>query len=226
MTHEHAFPIQHLVTRRHDPVDAQPGNPDAGAFAQHAGAAGAQHRRLRVRACAVGREQRRQDALPDPPAASAPELAAPASALTPHRLLNPRRRTAMINPSVFLRRAILADAVFSGVSAVLLTFGAGALAPWLNLPEALLRETGLFLIAYAALVGWLGTRQAMPKMLVMIVIAGNAARTLASIALLFSGAVTPNLLGEAFVAIQAIAVGALAELQYIGLRKSGGALAA
>jgi len=132
----------------------------------------------------------------------------------------------MINPSVFLRRAILADAVFSGVSAVLLTFGASALAPWLNLPEALLRETGLFLIAYAALVGWLGTRQSMPKALVAIVIAGNAAWTIASIALLFSGAVTPNLLGEAFVAAQAVAVGALAELQYIGLRRSGGALAA
>jgi hypothetical protein len=132
----------------------------------------------------------------------------------------------MINPSVFLRRAILADAIFSGASALLLTFGAGALAPLLNLPEALLRETGLFLIAYAALVGWLGTRQSMPKALVLIVIAGNAAWTIGSIALLFSGAVTPNLLGEAVVAIQAIATGAFAELQYIGLRKSGGALAA
>jgi hypothetical protein len=132
----------------------------------------------------------------------------------------------MINPSVFLRRAILADAIFSGASALLLTFGAAALAPLLNLPEALLRETGLFLIAYAALVGWLGTRQSMPKALVLIVIAGNAAWTIGSIALLFSGAVTPNLLGEAIVAIQAIATGAFAELQYIGLRKSGGALAA
>jgi hypothetical protein len=132
----------------------------------------------------------------------------------------------MIQPSLFLRRAILADAVFSGVSAVLLTFGAGALAPWLNLPEALLRETGLFLIAYAALVGWLGTRQSMPKALVVIVIAGNAAWTLGSIALLFSGWVTPNLLGEAAVAMQAIAVGAFAELQYLGLRRSGAALAA
>jgi hypothetical protein len=132
----------------------------------------------------------------------------------------------MINPAVFLRRAILADAVFSGASALLLTLGAGALAPLLNLPEALLRETGLFLIAYAALVGWLGTRQSMPKALVAIVIAGNAAWTTASTALLFSGAVTPNLLGEAAVAIQAIAVGAFAELQYIGLRRSGGALAA
>jgi hypothetical protein len=132
----------------------------------------------------------------------------------------------MINPSLFLRRAILGDAIFSGVSALLLAFGAGALAPLLNLPEALLRETGLFLIAYAALVGWLGTRQSMPRALVMIVIAGNAAWTIASIALLFSGAVTPNLPGEAFVAMQAIATGALAELQYIGLRRSGGVVTA
>jgi hypothetical protein len=100
----------------------------------------------------------------------------------------------MIHPSLFLRRAILADAIFSGASAILLTLGAGELAPWLSLPEALLRETGLFLIAYAALVGWLGMRQAMPKPLVVIVIAGNAAWTLASIALLFSGWVNPNLL--------------------------------
>jgi hypothetical protein len=132
----------------------------------------------------------------------------------------------MIHPSLFLRRAIQFDAVFSGVSALLLSFGAGALAPLLSLPEALLRETGLFLIAYAALVGWLGTRQSMPKALVWIVVAGNAAWTVASIALLFSGSVSPNLLGEAFVAMQAIAVGAIAELQVVGLRRSGDALAA
>jgi hypothetical protein len=132
----------------------------------------------------------------------------------------------MINPSSFLRRAIQADAIFSGISAVLLTFGAAQFAPLLDLPETLLRETGLFLIAYTALVGWLGTRQAMPKALVAIVIAGNAAWTLASIALLLSDAVAPNLLGEAAVAMQAIVVGALAELQYIGLRRSGERLAA
>jgi hypothetical protein len=132
----------------------------------------------------------------------------------------------MIHPSLFLRRAIIADAIFSGASAVLLTLGGGELAPLLNLPETLLRETGLFLIAYAALVGWLSMRPTMPKPLVAIVIAGNAAWTIASIALLFSGAVTPNLLGELFVALQAIIVGALAELQFIGLRRSGGAVAA
>ncbi len=129
-------------------------------------------------------------------------------------------------PSLFLRRALQADTVFSGAGAVIFSLGAGELAPLFNLPEALLRETGLFLIAYAALVGWMSTRQSLPRILVAVVIAGNAAWTLASIALLFSGVVSPSLLGEAAVAGQAIATGTLAELQYIGLRRSSGMVAA
>ena len=132
----------------------------------------------------------------------------------------------MIHPSTFLSRALLADAIFSGVSAVGLTLGAGMLAPFLNLPEALLRETGLFLIAYTALVGWLASRSSVPKALVLLVIVGNAAWTLGSFALLFSGAVSPNLLGQLVTVAQAIATGVFAELQYVGLRKSGGVVAA
>src|SRR5262245_39490153 len=132
----------------------------------------------------------------------------------------------MINPSAFLRRALLADAVFSGVSAAALTFGASAFASLFNLPEGFLREVGLFLIAYAACAGWLGTRQTMMKALVAIVIVGNAAWTLGSIALLFSGSVSPNVLGMVMVVAQAIATGVFAELQYIGLRKSGSTVTA
>jgi hypothetical protein len=132
----------------------------------------------------------------------------------------------MINPSTFLRRALVADAVFSGVAALGFTFGAGPFAALFNMPEVFLREVGLFLIAYAAFVGWLGTRQAVLKPLVMVPIVGNAAWTLGSIALLFSGAVAPNVLGMVMVVAQAIATGVFAELQYIGLRKSGGTVAA
>ena len=128
-------------------------------------------------------------------------------------------------PSLFLRRALQADTVFSGTGAVIFSLAASELAPLFNLPEALLRETGLFLIAYTALVGWMSTRQSLPRILATIVIVGNAAWTLASIALLFSSAVSPNLLGEIAVAAQAIATGTLAELQYIGLRRSGGMVA-
>jgi hypothetical protein len=132
----------------------------------------------------------------------------------------------MINPSQFLRRALLADAIFSAAGAIGFTFGASAFASLFNLPETLLLETGLFLIAYAAFVGWLGTRAQAPKALIMIVVAGNAAWTLASIALLFSGAVSPNMLGEIMVVAQAIATGVFAELQYVGLRRSGDEVAA
>ncbi len=132
----------------------------------------------------------------------------------------------MIHSSQLLRRALLADAVFSGVSAIAMVLDAGALASLLSLPEALLRETGLFLIAYTALVGWLGSRTSLPKGPVILVVAGNAAWTLASIALLLSGSVAPNLLGTIVILAQAIATGVFAELQYVGLRRSEGVVAA
>ena len=132
----------------------------------------------------------------------------------------------MIHSSQLLRRALLADAVFSGISAIAMVLDAGALASLLGLPEALLRETGLFLIAYTALVGWLGTRTSLPKGPVILVVAGNAAWTLASIALLLSGAVSPNLFGTIVILAQAIATGVFAELQYMGLRKSEGVVTA
>ena len=132
----------------------------------------------------------------------------------------------MINPSLFLRRAIQADAIISGAMAVLLVSAAGLLAPMLNLPESFLREVGIFLIAYAALVGFLGTREMMPKAAVWLVIIANAIWTIDSIALLFTGWVSPNLLGQAFVVAQAVTVAIIAELQYIGLKRSGAALAA
>ena len=132
----------------------------------------------------------------------------------------------MIHSSILLRRALLADAIFSGVSALAMTLDANLFAPLLQLPEALLRETGLFLIAYTALVGWLATRPSVPKALIMLVVAGNAVWTLASFALLLSGAVSPNVFGEIAVVAQALATGIFAELQYIGLRRSAGVVAA
>lgn len=132
----------------------------------------------------------------------------------------------MIDASTFLRRALFADAIFSGIAALGFTFGASTFAALFNLPEALLRETGLFLIAYTALVGWLASRATLAKPLVLLVVIGNAAWTVGSIALLLSGAVSPNLAGELMVVAQAIATGVFAELQYVGLRRSGSAAVA
>ncbi|OPF92709.1 hypothetical protein [Rhodopseudomonas palustris] len=135
-------------------------------------------------------------------------------------------QSSITRPSALLRRALQADALVSGAMALLLSLAAGTLSRLLALPQPLLLETGLFLIGYAALVGWLGTRRALPKALVLIVIGGNALWTLGSVALLLSGMVAPNALGVAFVLIQATAVGIFAELQFIGLKRSDAAVAA
>lgn len=132
----------------------------------------------------------------------------------------------MLNPSLFLRRALQVDAIFSGASALLLTFGAEVLAHLLHLPEVFLRETGLVLVVYAAAVGFLGTRSMMSKIAVWAAIAVNAVWAIDSIILLASGWVSPSLLGQVFVVMQAIVVGVFAELQFIGLRKSAGEVAA
>lgn len=126
----------------------------------------------------------------------------------------------MINPSLLLRRAIQGDAVITGAMAVLLVAAAGLLGSLLNLPKSFLREVGVFLIVYAALVGFLGSRERMPKLAVGLVIAANALWAIDSIALLFTGWIQPNLLGQAFIAAQAVAVAVIAELQYMGLKRS------
>lgn len=122
-----------------------------------------------------------------------------------------------IVPTLFLRRALLADAVASAGTGVLMVFGAGFLTSLLGLPEVLLREAGIFLLPYAAFVGWMGTRIRLPEGLVWLVIIGNALWTVASIALFVWTA--PTALGYAFVLGQAVAVGIFAELQYMGLKR-------
>lgn len=122
-----------------------------------------------------------------------------------------------ITPTLFLRRALLADAVASAGTGVLMAFGAGFLTNVLALPEMLLREAGIFLLPYAAFVGWMGTRARLPEGLVWLVIVGHALWTVASIALFVW--TQPTALGYAFVLGQAVVVGIFAELQYMGLKR-------
>jgi hypothetical protein len=132
----------------------------------------------------------------------------------------------MIISSTLLRRALLGDGITSGAMALLTVAAAAPLANLLALPEPFLRETGLLLIPYALFVGYLGSRATLPVGLAWLIVAGNTAWTLASFALLLGNWLSPNLLGEIFIAMQAIAVGVLAELQYIGTRRSGAGVAA
>lgn len=119
-----------------------------------------------------------------------------------------------------LRRVLLADAVVSGVTGVLLATGAGILADVLALPEPLLRYAGLFMVSYAMFVVAVAMRTLPWPTAVWTVIIGNGLWVLGSIALLLSGWVAPNMLGYGFVLGQALVVAFLAELQFLAQRRS------
>ncbi|WP_439572230.1 hypothetical protein [Phreatobacter sp.] len=119
----------------------------------------------------------------------------------------------------FLRRLLAFDAITSGAMGLKLAVGAGILAPWLGLPEGLLRAAGLMLVPFAIAVAIAAARAPSSRAAVLSIAAVNALWVIASLGLLVSGLVSPGLLGMAFVAAQAVFVGVLAELQIIGARR-------
>lgn len=123
-------------------------------------------------------------------------------------------------PSTLLKRALQADAVASAASGLLMFAGAGVLDGVTGLPTELLRYAGLFLLPYAALVGWMGFKASLPRWLVWTVILGNLAWAAESVLLVFSAWVAPTAYGIAFVLAQAFVVALFAELQFFGLRRS------
>ena len=79
---------------------------------------------------------------------------------------------------------------------------------------------GLSLFPIAAFMAVVATRASIPPVGVWLVIIGNAGWVLGSLWLSVGGAVSPNTFGITFVAMQAIAVAALAALEYVGLQKT------
>lgn len=127
--------------------------------------------------------------------------------------------------SVFLRRVLLLDAAASGAMGVLLLLAAGPLVDWLGLPLALLRGAGIVLLPFAAWVTWVATRNPISRRMTWVVVVVNVLWVLDSVLLLFTGWVEPTALGYAFVLGQAFVVAALAEAQYVGLRRRSGKVA-
>jgi len=123
-----------------------------------------------------------------------------------------------LNP--FLRHVLFADAAVSGAAGLLMVEGAPFLSPLLGLPTGLLFYAGLALFPFVALLVAGARRGAASRVVIIDIIAINALWVAASIGLLVSGAVTPTLLGYVFVIAQALAVALLAELQFVGFRRT------
>lgn len=118
----------------------------------------------------------------------------------------------------FLPRVLLVDAVATGATAALLLVGAEFLQPLLNLPAALLRGAGLFLVPFVACVVALSWMPRVPPRAMTAVVAINAAWVVASVWLVVGGPFQPSVLGTAFVLMQAAAVAVFADLGWFGLR--------
>lgn len=119
----------------------------------------------------------------------------------------------------FLRRTLLADAAISGATGVLMAGAAEPLHGLLNLPVPLLREAGLALLPFAAVLVFLARRDNLSIGSARVVVAINILWVVASVALLIAGWVVPNALGHGFVLFQAVAVAAFAAAQLAGVRK-------
>jgi hypothetical protein len=119
-----------------------------------------------------------------------------------------------------LRRLLLADAVISGVTGLVMLLGAGTLHTLLDLPTGLIRYSGLVLLPFAAMVLYFSRPDQMSTARVWTVIAMNAAWVAASVLVLLSGRIDANAFGVAFVLVQAFAVAVLAEFQYTAMRST------
>jgi len=132
----------------------------------------------------------------------------------------PRFATSFNTPSPLLRRALLTDATLSAIAGIALVLAAGPVGAFLELPAVALRIAGMIFIPFAAFAAWLGSRSRVRRTLVFVVIVLNALWAVDSVLLLLAGWVETTPLGEWFVIGHALIIGAIAEVEFLGLRRS------
>lgn len=120
--------------------------------------------------------------------------------------------------SNLLRRLLLVDAAISGATGILMLAGADTLHALLGVPGPLIRYSGLVLLPFAAMVLYFARSEGLSSGRVWTVILMNISWVAASVLVLVSGWIDPNVFGMTFVVLQALAVAALAEFQYSALR--------
>jgi hypothetical protein len=131
----------------------------------------------------------------------------------------------MFSHPQFLRRVLIADALSSAGMGAALVVGAGTLDALLGLPAEFLRAVGASLLPFAALVAYVATRPTLSRAAVWAIIVANAIWVVDSVLVFVTGWLAPTALGVAFVLVQAVFVGVLAELEYFGLRRTATATA-
>lgn len=127
-----------------------------------------------------------------------------------------------ICPTRFLRYALIADALICTAIVMLQLNLQDLLVRQLQLPYVLLKGSGVFLIAYVALLIVLAGSKAVWKAMIGLVVIGNVGWAVGCVALATLAA--PSGLSVAYLLAQAVSVLVIARFQWVGL--SGSAVAA
>lgn len=124
-----------------------------------------------------------------------------------------------MNRDRLLRLALTADAAACGVMGVGLAAAAAVLDGVLGIPTGWLVALGVVLIGVAAFLARLATRTVIPAGAGWAVVGGNLAWVAASVVTVLAGFWPLTVAGTVVVLVQAAAVLALVDLEYMGLRR-------
>jgi len=119
-----------------------------------------------------------------------------------------------------LRTIIAVDAAVCGLSGVVLAADTALVAGLVGMEPGVIREVGLFLVVYAALLAWLASRPALPRAVVWALVALNVIWAVESALLPLLGWARPSGLGLALLLAQAAGALLVADLQFLALRKA------
>lgn len=119
----------------------------------------------------------------------------------------------------FLRRVLWLDAGTGLATGLLQLLASDFLEKWLGLPAQLLIGSGWLMLGCVAGIGMIATQATIPRGPVMALIVVNLLWVLACLTLLLGAWVAPTMLGKIFIATQAVTVGLLLELQWLGVRR-------
>jgi hypothetical protein len=117
----------------------------------------------------------------------------------------------------FLSTVLWVDAASCLATGLLQLAAPQTLSAWFGLPAGLLTATGWVLLAVAAFAA-VAARAPRP-LLVWVMVLGNAAWLLGCAELLLTGA-AGTALGVAWIVLQAVVVGVLGELEWLGLKRA------
>lgn len=120
-----------------------------------------------------------------------------------------------------LRSFLVVDALTCAAAGITGLAFTGPLARFLRIPETWVFEGGLICLVFSLLPAIVASRSVIPRGGVMLVVAGNIAWGVTSIAVVLAGVIEPSLGGKIVIMGQGAVVLLIAEVQFLASRNSG-----